>query len=446
MSSIFVELSIVAVLLILNGVFAMTEIAIVSSRKGILKEQAAKGNRGAARALELADSPSRFLSTVQIGITLVGILAGALGGGAMSEKLALVIADLPWIGRWAPQIAFGIVITLITYFSLVIGELVPKTLAMKFPEKIATSMAGTMARLSTATSPVVSLLAKSTEGILRCFGVRSSGEEKMSREDFTVLIRQGMIAGTVNRAESRMMEGVMGFANLTAYDLMIPRSRITWLPVDAKPAEVLAAVKDSPQSVFPVYQERRDGVLGAVSLKDLYENTASGRNAPLAEIMNEPLFVAESQRAEALLESFRQSGARAGLVLDEFGGVAGMVTLIDLVETIIGDVPSREELAAAPIRAHGPDEFYIDGLCEIEKLPEKLGGFQLPEGGGDLYQTLAGWFFHVSARLPVEGDELTAHGWKFEIIDMDGSRVDKVLARRLPAVVDANPTQSTPAE
>lgn len=429
MNNVIIEISIVAILLVFNGVFAMAEIAIVSSRKGILRELAEKGNRGAARALELAESPGRFLSTVQIGITLVGIVAGALGGGAASGRLAELLE--PMLGQWAPQVALGLVITIITYFSLVVGELVPKTLAMKFPEQIAAAMSGPMSKLSTATSPVVGLLSCSTSGILRLFGIRESGESPMSREDFTVLVRQGIIAGSINRSESRMMEGVIGFGKLTAYDIMIPRSRIVWLPLAADAEQVRAAVMASAQSVFPIYKGRRDEVVGAVSLKDVYENTASGKHAPLAEIMSPPLFVPESQRADALLETFRSTGARTALVLDEFGGVAGMVTLIDLVETIIGEVPSHEEIAAAPIRPHGDGEWLIDGLYEIEKLPDKLEGFKIPEGGGDVYQTLAGWFFHVSDRLPAEGDQVSAAGWTFEIIDMDGPRVDKVLAARM---------------
>jgi putative hemolysin len=428
MNSALLEISIVLILLVANGIFAMTEIAIVSSRKGLLQGMADKGDKGAAKALRLSESPNRFLSTVQIGITLVGIVAGALGSGTVAARLAEVIAPLPYIGNYAMQISLAIVIGILTYLSLIIGELVPKRLAMKFPEAIASAMAGPMAAISTMASPAVSLLSWSTGGILKLFGIRDSDDEGMSREELTVMVRQGMVTGSINRSESRMIEGVIGFEKLVTYDLMIPRTRIVWIEQHASHDEVWPEVMGSTQGVFPVYDDRRDNLIGVVSVKDIYGRLAAGKSVNFGEIMRPPLFVPEMQKASVLLETFRASGQRAAFVLDEFGSVMGMVTLIDLMEAIVGDVPSREEQLASPIRQRTDGSWLIDGLFEIEKLPEHLPSFELPEGGGDEYQTLSGWFMKELGRMPAELDKISSGEWSFEVMDMDGTRVDKVLA------------------
>ena len=433
MNSVVLEIALVFVLLLANGVFAMTEIAIVSSRKGLLQSMAEKGDPGAARALRLSENPNRFLSTVQIGITLVGIVAGALGSGTVATRLAEVIAPLPLIGDYSKSLSLAIVISILTYLSLVIGELVPKRLAMKFPEAIASKMAGPMAGLSTMASPVVSLLSWSTGSLLKLFGIRETGEHSMSREELTVLVREGMITGSINRTESRMMQGVIGFEKLVAYDIMIPRPRIIWIELDAKHEEVWPTIMGSTQSVFPIYDGRRENLIGVVSIKDIYGCLASGTPVSFGEILSPPLFVPEMQKASALLESFRQTGQRAAFVIDEFGNMMGMVTLIDLMESIVGDVPSKEEQLAMPIRKREDGSWLIDGLFEIEKLSDHLDGFILPEGGGDEFQTVSGWLVKELGRVPAETDRIVAQGWTFEVIDMDGIRVDKILAFRAHA-------------
>lgn len=433
MNSALLEISLVLVLLVANGVFAMTEIAIVSSRKGLLQAMADKGNRGSARALALSENPNRFLSTVQIGITLVGIVAGALGSGTVATRLAEIIQVVPWIGNYAQPISLAVVIGILTYLSLVIGELVPKRLAMKFPEAIASGMSGPMAGISWIASPAVSLLSSSTGGLLKLFGVRETEESAMSREELTVLVRQGMTTGSINATESRMMQGVIGFEKLVAYDIMIPRSKIAWIERDARHDDVWPMIMHSTQSVFPVYHERRENLVGAVSIKDIYGQLAAGEPVSFSAIMHPPLLVPEAQRASILLENFRKSGQRAAFVLDEFGSVIGMVTLIDLMETIVGDVPSMEEQLTMPVKQREDGSWLIDGLYEIEKLPERLEGFVLPEGGGDEFQTVSGWFMNVLGRVPVETDKIRSGEWSFEVMDMDKTRVDKVLARRHPA-------------
>jgi putative hemolysin len=428
MASTFFEIALIFVLLLCNGLFAMTEIAIVSSRRAVLQSRADAGSKGAARALKLADSPNRFLSTVQIGITLVGIFAGAFGGASLSAKLAAVLAPLPVVGEYAGAISFVVVIGSLTYGSLVIGELAPKRLAMQFPEAIASAMSGPMSWLSSVASPFVSLLSWSTSKLLRLCGVKDSGEEKLSRDEFTVLIREGMVAGGIQRTESRMMEGVLGFDKLVVYDIMIPRPKMVWIERDEPHAVAWPSIVKSHQSFFPVYHGQRDNLVGVVSVKDCYAQLAAGVEIRFQNIMHPPLLVPELQKASTLLEDFRRTGNHAGFVVDEFGGVTGMVTLIDLMEAIVGDVPSKEERLTMPVKQRKDGSWLIDGLFEIEKLRDVLDGFKSPEGAGDEFQTLAGWFGHCLERVPAEGDQIEESGWRFEIMDMDGSRVDKVLA------------------
>lgn len=430
MNFILFEILLIFALLLANGVFAMTEIAIVSSRRGKLQAMANAGNAGARRALELAGNPDRFLSTVQIGITLVGILASVFGGARIADRLALLFQKVPWLEPFADNAAYVIVIGALTYFSLVIGELVPKRLAMQHPESIASAMARPMALLSRCAAVFVRLLSASTSSILHLFGIRDTGENALSREEFRVLIREGVVAGTIDAAESTMIEGALAFEKLDVYDIMIPRPRITWIEAGASHEETWPVIAGSPQTFFPVYENNRDNLLGVVSIKDCYARLASGKSASFRDIMQPPLLVPETQRASTLLETFRFTGIHAAFVVDEFGGVIGMVTLIDLMESIVGDVPSIEEKDQLAIQQRNDGTWLIDGLFEIEKLGHHLANFVPPPGAGAEYQTLAGFIGMKLGRVPLEGDLVSESGWSFEIVDMDGIRVDKVIASR----------------
>lgn len=426
------EISLIFVLLLGNGIFAMTEIAIVSSRKGKLQAMADAGDKGAARALRLAETPDRFLSTVQIGITFVGILASVFGGARIAERFARFLDDVPWLGAFSDDIAFVVVIGALTYFSLVIGELVPKRLALQRPEVIASAMSKPMALLSSISYPAVAFLSGSTSAILRLFGIKESAADAMSKEEFAVLIREGVVAGTIEHGESRMMEGVLAFEKLDVYDIMIPRPKIVWIDVDAKHDDTWPMIVRSSQAFFPVYQKERDNLVGVVSIKDCYAQLAAGIPVSFRHLMRPPLLVPEMQKASATLETFRDTGIHVAFVIDEFGGVIGMVTLIDLMESIVGDVPSVEERRHLTIQQRVDGSWLIDGLFEIEKLSLHLEGFQVPEGAGDEYQTIAGFFGTRLGRVPVEGDRITDSGWTLEIVDMDGIRVDKVIATADP--------------
>ena len=431
--NVILEIGLILILLVCNGLFAMTEIAIVSSRRGVLQARAEAGDKGAARAIELSENPDRFLSTVQIGITLVGVCAGAFGGARLSARLSAALEPLSFLSRGAADtISYIVVISIITYLSLIVGELVPKRLAMRYPEPIASAMSGMMAKLAHCTSWVVSLLASSTTGLMRLCGIKETEDSKISREELTVLIREGMIAGGVQRTESRMMEGVLEFESLDVYDIMIPRPKMVWIGRDEDHREVWPRIVKSTQGFFPVYHGQRDNLVGVVCVKDCYAQLAAGIEVRFANLMQPPLLVPEVQKASLLLEDFRRTGHHAAFVVDEFGGVIGMVTLIDLMEAIVGDVPSKEERLSMPIKQRKDGSWLIDGLFEIEKLENFLKGFAAPAGAGDEFQTIAGWFSQRLARVPTEGDIVEESGWRFEIVDMDGIRVDKVLAMRIP--------------
>lgn len=432
MTFALLEISFIFILLLFNGLFAMTEIAIVSSRRAVLQARANGGSKGAALALALADAPNRFLSTVQIGITLIGTVAGALGGANLAVRLAAWLEPRGFFGNYTEEFSFALVIGSITFASIVIGELVPKRLALKYPESIASLMSAPMSGLAWIATPFVWLLSKSTSILLRIAGVKEDEHSKMSREELTVLIREGMIAGGVEHSESRMMEGVLKFEELDVYDIMIPRPKMVWIERDENHAEVWSRIVKSTQPVFPVYQGQRDNLLGVVSVKDCYAQLAAGIEVKFQNLMQAPLLVPETQKARDLLEDFRRTGHHAAFVVDEFGGVTGMVTLIDMMEAIVGDVPSKEERLNLPVKQRHDGSWLIDGLFEIEKLENVLAGFKPPEGAGDEYQTLAGWFAHELERVPAEGDRIKESGWAFEIMDMDGTRVDKVLAELLP--------------
>jgi len=428
------ELICILVLLVANGLFAMTEIAVVSSRRGKLKSMAKEGRKGAARALKLSENPSRFLSTVQIGITLVGLVMGAFAGASIARKVAPWLEPVPLIGAYAETLAMGVVIVFLTYASLVIGELVPKRLAMTRPEAIAIGMSRVMAWLSTIAGPAVWFLSWSTDRLLALLGMSGNEESKVSKEELTVMIQEGMTAGTVHRVESDLVERVFDLGQVTVEGIMTPRLQMVWLQADDMHDSVWHKIVTSNHHFFPVYEEDRDAIIGYVSVKALYCQLAAGIPIRLRDIMRPPLIVPEHQSALNLLETFKQTRVHVAFVVDEFGGVVGMVTLGDLLESIVGDMPSREERQSQAIQVRADGSRLIDAMLEVEKVAESLEDFPEPEGAGEEFHTLAGFLIDRLQRVPQEGDAIEHASWRLEVVDMDGHRVDKVLAIRLAPV------------
>ena len=427
MSQVAFEVAIIFVLLIANGVFSMAEIAVVSAKKARLRRLADQGNGKARIALELAESPNRFLSTVQIGITLVGIFAGAFGGATLAAKLALPIGQVAFLAPYADKIAFGLVVAIITYFSLVLGELVPKRFGLSNPEGIAMRVARPMNWLSKFAGPVVSFLSASTEALLRLIGFKPEKEVAVSEEEVRVMMQEGVRAGAFNKVESHIVHSALELDQLPVREIMTPRPKVIWLNQDDSHDQVWHKIVVSGHSHFPVYQGNRDNTVGVVSVKAIYANLAAGVGVNLKDLMIPPLIVPLSQTVLQLVETFKQSAKHIALVADEFGSIVGLVTLNDVMEAVVGEFPTQGERSKPEARKRDDGSWLIDAMIDLEAVEKALPGFKF---GGDAYteyQTLAGFVVKTLGHVPKEGETFEAQGYTFEVLDMDRHRVDKVL-------------------
>jgi len=421
------EIVVILALILVNGIFAMTEIAVVSARKERLRMRAANGSARAQAALELAESPNRLLATVQIGITLVGILAGAYGGARMAGRLQAVLADVPWLAPYSASVSVGIVVAVITYLSVVLGELVPKRFALANPEGIAIVMARPMRILSAIANPLVKFLGVSTEALLRLLGFRAGGEPKVSEEEVRGLMQEGLRAGAFNEIESEIVNSALALDQVMVREIMMPRAKIIWLNRDDDHTAVWHKLAVSGHSSFPVYEKNRDHVVGIVSLKAIYANAAAGTSGKISDLMTEPLVVPETQTVVQLLQTFKREGKYLALAADEFGSIAGLVTLHDVMEALIGELPSSEERARPSARRRDDGSWLIDGMMEIGRAEELLPGFNLSPKENEDYKTLAGFVVRKAGHVPKEGETVKCQDYVFEVLDMDGHRVDKVL-------------------
>ncbi len=432
------EILIIFVLLVANGVFAMAEIAVVSSRKARLKALAGEGSAPAQAALALAQEPTRFLSTVQIGITLVGIMAGAFGGATLSEKLALWLTQFPALVPYSKVLSMLIVVGAITYFSLIIGELAPKRIALTNPEARAMLLARPMTFLSRLASPVVWFLTVSTNVILKAFGLGKDVEAPPSEEEISHLIEQGTTAGVFHKAERAMVEGVLHLDELPVTEIMTRRTKIVWLNIADTDEVNWRKIVASGHSHFPVYEGTRDQVIGMVSVKSLWANAAAGVANELRNHLMRPLFVPSSITAVQLLETFKKSGKHLALVTDEFGSIQGLVSLIDVMEAIVGDLPQPGDRRLPDAVQREDGSWLVDGAMPVEELKRRFATGPLPREDRATFETLGGFIVDRFGHIPAVGEHLIVNGWRFEIVDMDRHRVDKVLLSR-PATPPAPP-------
>ncbi|MFZ5818421.1 MAG: hemolysin family protein [Chloroflexota bacterium] len=427
MSDIGSEIVIILILIALNGAFAMSEIAIVSSRKARLQQKVNEGDEKARVALELANNPSNLLSTVQVGITLVGILAGAVGGATIAEHLAAQMALIPMLAPYSETLSLVLVVIVITYFSIVLGELAPKRFALQDPERIASAVAGNMRFLSILFSPIVRFLGFSTSLVIRLVGAKPSTEPPVTEEEIHVLLDQGTQAGIFEVAEQDMVAGVFRLNDRRVYSLMTPRTEIVWLDVRDTPEEILAKMTEGPYSRFPVCQGSLDNVLGIVKSRELLTRSLAGQPIQLKECLTPALFIPETSFASRALEVFKESNKKLVLVIDEFGGVTGLLTINDVLEEIVGDIETSEPQATQ--RQDG--SWLLDGMLDVDEFKELFHLGDLPDE--DDYETLGGFVMVSLGRIPVAADQFEWQGLRFEVVDMDGRRVDKVLVTTLPA-------------
>jgi putative hemolysin len=428
--SALLEIGIIFLLVLLNGVFAMSELAIVSSRRARLTALERSGSIGAGTAMELADDPQRFLPTVQVGITLVGVLAGTFGGARLSATLGPALDSIPFVAPYGHEAALFIVVVLITYLSLIVGELVPKQLALRHPERIAALVARPMSALSRISAPVVWVLSTSSALVLRLLGAHHPVEQSVTEEEVKAVVAEGAQAGALETEERHMIERVLRLADKPIRALMTPRPEIAWLDRNATSEEVSEKLKGETVNRFVVADGRVDNVVGVAAAKDLLDQVLSGQPLSVAGVLRQPMVLPDNLSALDALERIRQDPLGLALVMDEYGSFEGVVTASDLLEAIVGElgVPTAQPAGAGPAVERHDGSLLLDGMMPSDELRARLDLPVLPQPGS--YHTVAGLMLALLRRVPKEGDRIVFGGWRFEIIDMDGRRVDKVLAAK----------------
>jgi putative hemolysin len=426
-SKVPLDIFLLFILFLVNGVFAMSELAIASARKTRLQQWAEEGDERAAVALRLAEHPNRFLSTVQIGITLIGIVTGFYGGATLSEPVARYLARVPALAPYSQSIAVVLVVGLVTYLSLLIGELVPKRLALQNSERIAMAIAQPMNFLSRIAAPLVTFLGASSDLILRLLGVRHAGDPPITEEEIEILLQEGAAAGVFAPAEHEMVEGIFDLGDREARELMTPRYRLVALDVDDPLDESFRKMAASPHQVFPVYEGDLDRLLGMAPVKSLWAASLSGGPIDLRALTEPALIVPESMPALEVLQRFRDRASNAAMVVDEYGGIQGLISLHDLMEAITGDLAVSQERSGEVVR-RDDGSWLLDGALPVHEVRDVLEiDDPLPgEENGD-YETLGGFLMSRLERIPDVGDTTDWSGHRFEVVDMDGRRVDRVL-------------------
>ncbi|HKH77055.1 MAG TPA: hemolysin family protein [Rubrobacteraceae bacterium] len=445
MLGVALQIAVIVVLTLLNGLFAMSETALVSSRKAQLRQRVEAGDKGARAALELADSPTRFLSTVQIGISLIGVLAGAFGGAALAGPLAEALRGVPPLAPYAGPLAFGTVVVAITYLSLIVGELVPKRLALNGPETVVSRVAGPMRLLSKITSPAVWFLSASTEGVLGLLGVRQTDADPVSEQEVEILMEEGARAGVFEEEERDLVARALRLDDRPVRELMTPRPNVVWLDADDPPEEVLRLARESRHSYLPVARGSLDNLRGLASVKDNWARGPAEHPAELLGALRRPALVPEGAPATRALKAFKRSGLPLAVVIDERGHTEGVVTLTDVLEALVGEVPVADGPAEEEAIVRREDgSWLVDGLLAAEELEGRLGISEQLRGQGAGYQTVGGMAMEALGRVPAAGDRFELEGHSFEVLDMDGWRVDKVLVSPVPEASTEDAPQAGP--
>ncbi len=421
----WLDVIVIAALILLNALFAMSELAIVSAKPARLRVSADRGHKGASAALKLASEPGKFLSTVQIGITLVGIIAGAYSGASLGGPVA---ERLEWLGvpaRWSEELGFAIVIGLTTYCSLVVGELVPKQIALRAAEPIAMFASIPMTIVARVTAPFVWLLNKSGDGLLRLMGVRHSGEAGVTAEELHMIFAEATQSGAIEESERAIMTGIMKLADRPVRELMTPRTELDWLEKRASEADIRTAMDATPHSLMPVVDGSIDRIVGVVRVRDVQAVMLRGKKVQLARLMRKAEIIPDQLDAMDALRLLQQSDVSMAMVHDEYGHLEGVVTPADLLTAIVGNFASHVDDGDAPMVVERADgSLLVSGALPADALAERLG---LTHPDDREFATAAGYVLSVMKRLPKEGESFTDQGWRFEVVDMDGRKIDKLL-------------------
>ena len=423
------DLIIVLGLIMLNGFFALSELAVISARPARLRMLAKAGQRGAETALRLSQDPSRFLSSVQVGITLVGIFAGAYGGATLSGPLAERMEAVPVLAPHAASLALGLVVAGLTFLSLIIGELVPKQLALAHAEPLASLVARPMSLLARISAPLIWLLDISTRLTLRLMGQDAVVRDKISEDEIHAILAEASEAGVVERGEHAILKRVMRFADRPVESIMTPRPDIVWLDVDSDAAALLGVLQASPHVRLPVCRGELDELEGVVLVRDLLIQQLQGETLDLRKVMRPPLVVQEGMRALALLERLRQASVPIVFVADEYGSLQGLVTAMDILAALAGETAETAGPANPMVVLAEDGSYLLDGSLPLDELAELLGLADIGEWRG--FHTLAGYVLQQLGHLPKIGEQFEARGYRFEVVDMDGRRIDRVRVRHI---------------
>ncbi len=431
--TVWLELAIVVGLILLNGFFAMAELAIVSSRRIRLQQMAEAGDKGAGRALALAESPGRFLSGVQVGITLIGILSGAYGGSTLGARLGSVLNEYPVFAPRGEEVAFILVVIAITALSVVVGELVPKRIALLQPERIAAVVAGPLQLLVLIARPLVWLLETSTALLLRLLRIPETKTDSVTEEEVRIAIAEGTEAGVIDEVEEKMIHGVLALADSSVASVMVPRPDVYWIDLADKQETIEREIADCPYSRIVVARDGDLGrPLGVVQKKDLVGDLISGRGIRVEERLIQPAFVPETMPVLRLLETFKISPVHIAFIVDEYGDFLGIATLNDVLEGIAGDLGDEHEQHPENVVQRPDGSWLVDGRASASDLIEKL---KLRDSEGE-FHTAAGFALERLAHIPVECETFEIPGWRVEILDMDGKRIDKLLFTPVPQTAD----------
>jgi putative hemolysin len=422
------DIVIIAVLLIFNGIFSMYEFALVSSRKTRLEEKAKSGNGGAKTALQLLGQPEKILSAIQVGVTLVGIISGAYGGMAFTEDVIPIFASSPLLAPYANTLAVVLVVGLITYFSLIIGELVPKNIALNNPEAIACFLSPPMKIVGTIVYPIVWFLSVSTKLVLKLFRIKDRTGVPVTEEELRILLKQGSEHGVIEKEESNIINEVIRFGEKRAGTIMTHRLDVKWIDINDPITEIIEMVQNVSYSKLPVCNKTIEDIKGIVAVKDLLSSYINSKNINFEDILHEPVFIPEQLPAIKVLELFRETRNHYGIVVNEYGSMEGIITLHDVTENIMGDLPAIEDTDEPEVFRREDGSYLIDGSMLLEDVEDLLEIHSLYEPGEEEanVNTIGGFAMHKLNRIPKTGDTFSIKGRIFEIVDMDGNRVDKL--------------------
>src|SRR5215212_2213354 len=424
-----VELSIVTILIVINGLLSMSELAIVSSRPARLAALAERNVKGSRRALALASDPGKFLSTVQIGITLIGVLSGAFSGATIGLRLTSLLTAAGWSQGVAEAIGVGIVVTVITYASLIIGELVPKQIALRDPESVAVRVAPAMMLLAKVSLPLVWLLDRSGKALLWLVGHRGDPKDKVSEEEIRTFVVEAENAGVLEPGEKEMIAGVMRLGDLPVGAVMTPRHEVSMLDLSDGPEALRKAFADNPHSRLPVFERDQNATLGIVQAKDLLDHYLSGQTPDIRKLIREAPVIPETLDARDVVSILRDSPVHMGLVHDEYGTFQGVVTSADILEAIVGSFLTEEGATESAAIKRDDGSYLISGWMPALEFGHLL---KVPLPVSRQYQTIAGFLLQQFGTIPNVGEHIDAHGWRFEIVDLEGRRIEKVLATPVP--------------